>query len=233
MYVYNDDNARGDTGYLTVGHLQGLGMGTGTTINQGTPEAPDYVEYPGGILFYNLEVVEILLGSGNDTFEIDSTSSGTITAIHGGGGKDRITAAGYGGPLVIYGDTDAKALRYSGIKGTPSENGHWFNNANGDYIDLSSYLHWAAVYGGSGDDQITGTGFADCLAGGPGSDWIDGGCGDDLIYGDSGFNVNLRDRLLRVYNTGTAGSDFLDGGYYLWRLWCTMLFIPFENEIRH
>lgn len=213
LYVYNDDSAGGDSGTLTPGHLQGLGMGTGTTINQGTSEDPDYVEYPGGIIFSNLEVVEILLGAGEDTFEIDGTDLGTITAVHGGGGHDDIRATGYGGPLVIYGDTDSQGSRYSGVHGTASEHGHGFSNSDYDYLDASTYLAWAVIYGGPGDDYIMGTGWSDCLAGGPGNDWISGSHGDDLIYGDSGFNVDLRARTLSVRNPGTCGSDFLDGGY--------------------
>jgi len=213
MYIYNDDSNGGDIGYLTAGHLWGLGMGTGTTINQGTPDDPYYVDYPGGILFYNLEVVEILLGAGDDIFEIDGTSPGTITAVHGGGGTDKFIAKGYGGPLVIYGDTEAQDVRYSGRQGTPSINGHRFSNPDYDYIDVSNYLNWAVIYGGPGDDYIIGTGSNDCLAGGPGNDWIDGGWGDDLLYGDSGFSVILSSRTLQVLNRGSFGSDYLDGGY--------------------
>ena len=153
------------------------------------------------------------MGTGDDIFEIDGTSPETITAVHGGGGTDKFIAKGYGGPLVIYGDTEAQDVRYSGRQGTPTINGHRFSNPDYDYIDVSSYLNWAVIYGGPGDDYIIGTGSNDCLAGGPGNDWIDGGWGDDLLYGDSGFSVILSSRTLQVLNRGSFGGDYLDGGY--------------------
>lgn len=67
------------------------------------------------------------------------------------------------------------------------------------------------LYGGAGDDQITGnkgdddlyggTG-NDSLKGGAGNDWMDGGEGNDTLKGDAGDDV--------LY--GGEGNDILDGG---------------------
>ena len=69
--------------------------------------------------------LEVLLGSGNDTFTVESTLTtdadhGGITAVHGGGGNDTIVISGGAGPaspLVIYGDTSQEGGRYTGTSG--------------------------------------------------------------------------------------------------------------------
>jgi Ca2+-binding RTX toxin-like protein len=82
-----------------------------------------------------------------------------------------------------------------------------FRFAGNDIIDASALFAGAdvnttvlgvAVYGGAGNDVITGSQAGDHLAGGSGDDSIRGQDGLDLIYGDSGFNVDPITRTLRV-----------------------------------
>ena len=40
-----------------------------------------------GIEYHDIEVLEVLLGSGNDHVTIDGTASNAITVVHGGGGN--------------------------------------------------------------------------------------------------------------------------------------------------
>lgn len=73
-----------------------------------------------GVTYSDLEVFEVLLGTGDDKFNVLDTADGMITAIHGGGGSDTITILDRGGidsrgldaSLVIFGDTTEDGTRY-------------------------------------------------------------------------------------------------------------------------
>ena len=80
-------------GTLTANTISGLGMGDGLD-----PLEVDYEDgvtptatFQRGIKYTNLHVVEVLLGTGNDTFTITSTAEQTLTVVHGGGGSDTLT----------------------------------------------------------------------------------------------------------------------------------------------
>jgi Ca2+-binding RTX toxin-like protein len=60
------------------------------------------------------------------------------------------------------------------------------------------------LYGGAGNDTLLGRGGADILFGGAGSDALTGGSGNDLAFGEAGDDV-------LVWNPGD-GSDLNDGG---------------------
>jgi ELWxxDGT repeat protein len=60
----------------------------------------------------------------------------------------------------------------------------------------------STIYGGTGNDTITGGSEQDRIYGGDGNDWIEGSGGNDIIYGDAG-----NDRLF-----GGDGRDHIDGG---------------------
>jgi hypothetical protein len=73
-----------------------------------------------------------------------------------------------------------------------------------DTINLSALQpsQAAHVYGGPGNDSITGGARLDVLLGGPGNDTLMGGAGDDLLIGGAGS-----DRLV-----GSADNDILVAG---------------------
>lgn len=73
------DTPSNDTGVLTAGQLTGLGMAGDTVIAGRT--------LPGGIVYRDLEVLNIVLGTGNDTFHVLSTHAGS-TNIASGAGND-------------------------------------------------------------------------------------------------------------------------------------------------
>ena len=126
LNVFNDASVSDDAGTLTADRISGLGMSTDLTLNTGTAGSPVLVTYPGGITYRDLEIVEVLLGTGNDQFAIQSTLTttavhGGITAVHGGGGDDAIAVTGGGGPsspLVVYGDSSEDMSRYASPGGT-------------------------------------------------------------------------------------------------------------------
>ncbi|MBT6144559.1 MAG: hypothetical protein HOH74_03955, partial [Gemmatimonadetes bacterium] len=238
LNVFHSDNNDADTGDLSYRTsivvdqqavdianpglaLTGFEMGGDLSTNQGTPRNPVTVYYGGGITVNGFEIVEVLLGKGDETLSITDTTDrdarlsetlgpfqrpkdpATITAIHGGGGNDTFTISGRGdGPLVVYGDTSEDRLRYSNTGPGASVHGTGFSNDGDDVIDARQLADQNDVYvgvvayGGFGNDTIWGSQGDDHLAGGTsregGRDSIHGQAGNDHIYGDSHFNVNLR-----------------------------------------
>ncbi|MFO7963509.1 MAG: Calx-beta domain-containing protein [Desulfobacterales bacterium] len=214
-----------DTNTVQPINLSGLGMrpdtdGRSTGLDVDISEDQDgsmIVTFPGGITFDDIEITEILLGQGNDTFNIAATSTGTpdaddyiVTVIHGGGntevtdpdtgetvmGGDAITVTGGGGPaspLVIYGDTSQDGSRYDSRPdlGIFTGNALYFDSHGNDVIDASASNGAVTIYGGRGDDLIYGSQAGDHIAGGSGDDEIHGESGSDHIYGDSGFNLDF------------------------------------------
>ena len=110
------------------------------------------------------------------------------------------------------------------------------NNGN-DVIDASalttadmvaldaSYSVGLTIFGGPGNDTLTGSQAGDHIAGGSGDDVISGRQGIDHLYGDSGFNIDPITRSLFVATLDasanpnvfaardnlTAGKDDIDG----------------------
>ena len=237
VYVHNDGSQANDTGEMklvsdvpnkglaNVGTdavlINGLGMSTGQiTFNEGTDDAPIMVAYYEGIAMRTIEIIEVMLGKGDDNFTVtgnnafsDNTQDVPITAIHGGGGGDTITIkdGDLSNPpetyLVVYGDTSADGSRYNYLGGAPNGGALVFDGLanpdnHNDTIDASAYSGGATgglvLFGGVGDDTIRGSQGADHIAGGSGDDDIHGNSGDDHIYGDGGFNVDLLTRTLTV-----------------------------------
>ena len=57
------------------------------------------------------------------------------------------------------------------------------------WITLSSDVGFENVFGGAGNDTITGNSEDNMLFGGPGNDYLNGGPGDDILRGDDGLNT--------------------------------------------
>jgi Ca2+-binding RTX toxin-like protein len=255
--IFNDmdvTDAIGTMTTATVGGregilINGLGMGTGLVpFDEGDAITGEVlVYYPQGITMRTIEIIDVLLGEGNDTFTIDATNiysdnteSPAVTAIHGGGGQDTITATqnAVGGEeslLVLYGDTVTDGSRYNYLGAAPTGGGLVFDATDfpalhADTIDVSAMSFadpdaiGVTIYGGIGDDTITGSAGADHIAGGGGSDTIKSLAGNDHIYGDNGFIVELYGRelivvdapvavpLLDSADTRIAVADFIDAG---------------------
>ena len=216
LNVFNDGSVQDDTGLLTDTTLTGLGM----------PEGK-------GIEYHDIEVIETLLGTGNDNFTVSNTAKGAITVVHGGGGDDTLTVTGSDsdGVLILLGDSVQDGSAYNATSLQKTEKGREFNNPGNDTIDASGAEVSVVIYGGQGDDTLTGSRFGDHIAGGSGDDTVFGLGGADHIYGDAGFNVDISTRLdlstqiLTVVNTAdtlndnpetadtlTSGNDTIDGG---------------------
>jgi len=197
VLVFNDASVADNTGVLTATYISGLG-------------------FANPVNYSNLEGLEIMLGSGDDSFTVDSTASGTVSAIYAGGGSDTVTVTGGGGansPLLIFGDTTNNGEPYSGTPGviTPWK-AYSFGNPGNDVIDASASVAGVSIYGGAGDDIITGSQGDDRIAGGAGDDTIYAEAGNDQIYGDSGFNLDMAILELTVPTNEAVGADLIYGG---------------------
>ncbi|MFA5123855.1 hypothetical protein, partial [Zavarzinia sp.] len=92
MTVYNGNSPADDTGMLTSDQITGLGMADGTVIAGR--------DLPGGIVYRDLEVLNIELGRGVDRFTVVSTHTGS-TNIFTGAGADIITVQSIDGHTRI------------------------------------------------------------------------------------------------------------------------------------
>ncbi|WP_293776173.1 hypothetical protein [uncultured Oxalicibacterium sp.] len=245
LIIYNDGSVSNDTGKLgkvvnasglaallgvdvseltpdylkQFGVISGLGMGGSFSLDFGTPGNPDLRTFDGGITYHGMEIVNVLLGKGNDTFTVDHTVDGSVTVVQGGGGDDHLIVTGGGGaaaPLVLFGDTSQDGSFYNvTVPGQPG--GFAFTNFGNDIIDARGASGRVIVYGGRGDDTIYGSAYDDILAGGSGNDTIRAGGGNNFIYGDSGLNIDLSKRLsvlgatmLTVVNENTSNTATYD-----------------------
>ena len=104
LNVFNGNSPANDVGVLTSGHLTGLGMGGDAVIAGRT--------LPGGIVYRELEVLNIALGTGNDDFTVLSTHAGA-TNISAGAGNDIITVRSINGHTSIDAGAGADQVRVS------------------------------------------------------------------------------------------------------------------------
>jgi hypothetical protein len=236
LNVFNDTSVADDVGTVTVNRIHGLGMGPGAAFDTNEDNILDlffnsgisYASYTDNDpltpdTYDDVEVVEVMLGRGNDLLTVQSTlrttaHHGGLMVLHGGGntplggssmGGDTIhvLARNGGAPLVVFGDTSADGHRYGGQSGVKSPHAMNFAFAGRDTLDA----HWASesvtMYGGANDDLIIGSQAGDHLAGGSGDDRIFGQGGNDHIYGDSGVNIDVNTRRLV---SGMAGPSITD-----------------------
>ncbi|MDK3018043.1 DUF7507 domain-containing protein [Pseudodonghicola flavimaris] len=150
LNIYDDASQEDKSGVLTATGLTGFGMATDLVFPDADFGEPSIV--PGGISFgtqrvdsdgnfttdpllSSIEILNIMMGRGNDTLRIDGTLQpttsgqdgetaiyGGLTLIHGGGNRtaedgDLIMVDGGGGAeslLAIYGDTSQDGVFYSG-----------------------------------------------------------------------------------------------------------------------
>lgn len=149
---------------------------------------------------------DLLLGNaGNDRL---SGGAGNDT-MHGGAGDDSFVfaaaASAEADSLTEGTDPGRDTLVFSLLNsdlnlnlGTTSlQNVHVLRT-----LRLNSATAFEAVYGGSGNDTLTGNSIANSLYGGPGNDYLMGANGNDLLVGNEG-----NDKL-----SGGSGSDAMHGG---------------------
>ncbi len=202
------------------------GIGSAVTVNLGTSVAG------GGDGNQNIfEVEGVIGGSGADDITGNAAANALYggagndslyggdgdDTLRGGAGADRLEG-GQGLDFVDYSDSnDAVTVNLSNFT---FSGGHATGDSGAgvDGIIGSAYndiltgfdgsvttgpdIYTNVIYGGAGDDRISGLGGGDSLYGGDNNDTVQGDDGNDFVYGDSG-----RDSV-----TGGAGNDLVYGG---------------------
>ena len=83
LYFFNDANSTDQSGTLTATSLTGLGMA-------------------GGVDYTGFEIVDLLLGTADETLTVEGNAPAAITLIHGGGGADTITVLSVAAPVHLW-----------------------------------------------------------------------------------------------------------------------------------
>lgn len=205
------DAISGGSGSDTVSYanrLAGVTVTLNGTAGDGAPSEGDHVASDieniiGGsgndLLVGSQGVNRIYGGSGNDTLKgLDGND-----LLDMGDGNDTVEGGGFkDGADKIIGwngvDTVDYQHRFSPLKVVLNESGGDGEAGENDTVksDVEN------VVGGSGDDTITGSLYANTLSGGGGADTISGGDNHDSLYGGGGDDTL----------DGGAHTDFADGG---------------------
>jgi Ca2+-binding RTX toxin-like protein len=182
-----------------------------------------------GICFYCYEP-GLYGGGGSDTINGDAGSD----AIFGGAGDIFCECTGGdAGDTINGGDGNDFIDGEQGddhIDAGPGNDGSTNSGCNGCGLsnvvtpNLCCYV-LTGVYGGDGNDTMTGGDGVDEVAGGPGNDVVDGGNGDDYVAGDdagsfcdggcsntTGGNDTVSGGSGNDYLEGEYGSDTVNGG---------------------
>lgn len=141
----------------------------------------------GGAHTGNYSSNPVIFGSA-EADQIQDTTGGVPHTIFGGAGGDSLVGSAGAGVDQLYGEAGNDTLEA---------------NANG-----------AGLYGGDGDDVITGGAGVDTIYGGTGNDTVDiTGTGADTVYGEAGNDVidaTASTAVKLVY--GGDGKDTITGG---------------------
>jgi len=176
-------------------------------------------------IFENVTAIVADAGSGDDQLFVGDGVQVPVTA-YGGSGDDIIIYEG-SGDYLIYADDGVDYIELAG-----RGNGSAYGGAGDDFIRVSgggeSFVDAGAgddvltaeavvslsmmtlgqitLDGGDGNDEITGSRFADILRGGSGADTLLGAAGDDRLEGGTGD-----DRYLFRNGFGSDSVDDTDG----------------------
>lgn len=176
---------------------------------------------------------DIFLEEGDDRAFISGFSNGSYSSgsINGGAGVDTLTtnigfvvdlakgfATSFGARYLISGFENIELSTYNTIaEGYGDDGTNVFTvAASARNTDLGVLFD-----GGGGNDQITGSRFADQLYGGFGNDRINGGDGNDRLFGGAGDDTL----------SGGVGNDTIDGGVGFDRTSYTGLFRAYAPTV--
>jgi Ca2+-binding EF-hand superfamily protein len=189
LNIDNTGDTSGSTGNLTSTQLHGLGMASGITYG-------------------TIETLNISLGSGGDTFTIQSTHSGSTT-VSTGAGEDAIVINGADGTLTVNGqaDGDVITINATGASSSSTLNGQ----AGEDAIVINGTDGTLTVNGQADGDVITVN-----ATGASSSSTLNGQAGEDaiVINGTDGtltVNGQADSDVITVNGTGASSSSTLNG----------------------
>ena len=207
------------------GEIDGLGMGGDLTFSGDNAPHSGPLTFAGGITYRNVDVINVMLGQGDDTFTVSSTLPNTITMVQGGGGNNHLIATGGGGyssPLLLMASTTQNGQYYNATTDTinayitaiqqgttppaikPVAREFTVPTSGQSVLDATRDPNQVILYGGRGNALIYGGGSGDQIAGGSGSDQIYAGTGNDLIHVNDGFNIDLTHPIAQIIAQGLA-----------------------------
>ena len=204
-----------DTIYGEVGTDDLRGQMGNDTIYGGN-DADTVYGGAGDDLLYGDAGVDTIYG-GDDADTIFQSGADIIDGGAGGNDWDTLEMSD-GGVSITYTSNESGTFSDDGglTTGTFSDIERVFGGDGADTIDASATTGWASVYGGGGDDTITGSNNTDVIDSGDGTDTIYAGGGDDTIYFQSGDDVvyagDGNDVIDDVPGTELDGINIIYGG---------------------
>jgi Ca2+-binding RTX toxin-like protein len=220
MYTLNGTSlviqVAGAEGSITIENFQGGDFGIWLRDLPETPDrtfldrATDDDDY----LVATLDAEEIDAQEGDDIIYGLAGSD----RIEGGMGNDGIWGHGIYDDLKQIGTTLDGALIFE-MPGMSTDDDDWLYGGSGnDQLSGDEGDDW--LYGGTGNDQLGGVWDNDVLYGEEGNDWLIGDLGDDQLFGGPGQDTLVGDweyngpAAYVIYNgqVYTYGPDSLDGG---------------------
>ncbi|MFG3818023.1 beta strand repeat-containing protein [Limnothrix redekei] len=193
-----------------------ISQGGADTIYGG--QGNDIIRSRGGSLLYGDRGNDTIVGESTSTGIIGGSTAGGGDTMYGGEGDDSLVANSVG-PSALFGNQGNDALvagnRADTLYGgqgndtlTSTVGGLLYGDRGNDSIVLSGsgVAGATTVYGGDGDDAITGGGRT-LLFGNQGSDTITAGAADS-VYGGSGADV-LTASGSGAFISGDLGNDIL------------------------
>ena len=211
------DTLVGGTDNTSFEMVQGSSLGGTDTVDGGEGTDQITLRNLNDIQF----VVDFSTGPGNDTANY-SNADGSVSGQIGLTSIEQLFASSSTNSAVqlSFSDTDA-GIGYilsgsSGddtisLAGNGSSTADLTNGTLNHDVDGAANILGSIIFGGAGNDTLTGSSGGDNISGGTGNDTINGGGESDTLFGDDGNDTLLGgsggDSLV-----GDAGSDTLIGG---------------------
>lgn len=167
--------------------LLALDFATVTTATTVTYTNPNSGTVSNGTTFSEVEWVDVITGTGNDTINL---SAAIQSRIRSGAGTDFLIG-GTGRDFVEGGDGDDI------INGGAGDDNDWY---------VFESVPFTGLFGGAGNDIINGEVGNDRLEGDDGNDTLNGGDGDDTLTGGNGSDWFVFDSET-AFTPATVGVD--------------------------
>ncbi len=193
--------------YVNINNaVRSFSLSTAVRLNIDTGDGNDTVTIAGSVT----KPASISGGNGNDSL-VGGAGNDTIDGgagndtLQGGAGND--TLQGGAGSDALDGGADVNTVKFTDRTANLTIS-LATNTVTGESDTIANFRH---VFGGSGNDTITGDGNDNEIAGGDGDDFLLGGSGNDSVYGNEGSD-SLRGNDGDDFITGGAGNDSFNGG---------------------
>ncbi|WP_157215952.1 calcium-binding protein [Flavisphingomonas formosensis] len=230
--LQGNDILRGGASSDTLSGGDGNDMlygGTGRDfLYAGSGDDSLYGEDGNDVVYGDNQGVDLLYGGAGD----DQIYGGGAGIIDAGTGNDRVELHGNldeGGTIIGGDGTDSLVFGVTfhapspdlTITGFEGISGSFYGGAGDDALNLAQVLPASAlqngvmfVYGGGGNDRLTGSDTRDALDGGDGNDTLYGGGGNDYLSAGSGIDALYGGQGDDQIDISDSGNPFAAGKVY-------------------